>query len=306
MRIIDVPKSFQPDFDGKPYPQHQTTPLIEKRFLDHFETYGSSIDSDYIYIPMLWTSYHVNNNYGERANILQNFIDSIVSKYPNEKFFTVVQYAGGTLTSIPNSKIFSCSGISYCFNHGNGSYTNGVHDKHPSCQYIPIPLKCDDHSYPRRRDRFKVGFIGKLITHPCRFELYKHLRNLPGYAIYSSDNTPYPAQMFKALTANSIFTLAPRGYGPTSFRLYEALQMGSIPIYIGDDYWLPFSNELDWKKISVLIKQDQIINIPAIVDDLIASEEYLAIRKRISFLYDAYFSWEGIINFIINNISISK
>ncbi len=39
----------------------------------------------------------------------------------------------------------------------------------------------------------------------------------------------------------SNFTLAPRGFGATSFRMYEALQLGSVPIYIWDyDLALPF------------------------------------------------------------------
>ena len=34
---------------------------------------------------------------------------------------------------------------------------------------------------------------------------------------------------------DSLFSLCPRGYGPTSFRLYESIQLGSIPVYIAED-----------------------------------------------------------------------
>lgn len=41
--------------------------------------------------------------------------------------------------------------------------------------------------------------------------------------------------------AGGTFQLAPRGTGPTSFRLYESLQMGLVPIYIHDGQpWLPY------------------------------------------------------------------
>jgi hypothetical protein len=110
MRYIEVPAEFQPGFTGNPYPQHQKSHLIEKRCADYFCSPETEIESDYIYIPILWTSYHVNNGYGANANILQEYVDAIVEQFPDEKFFTVVQYAGGTLTSIPNSKIFACSG----------------------------------------------------------------------------------------------------------------------------------------------------------------------------------------------------
>ena len=46
---------------------------------------------------------------------------------------------------------------------------------------------------------------------------------------------------WKQLMGRAAFNLAPRGTGPTSFRFYEALQMGTIPVYIHDgDLWLPY------------------------------------------------------------------
>ena len=55
---------------------------------------------------------------------------------------------------------------------------------------------------------------------------------------------------FKRIMRNSIFSLCPRGFGPTSFRLYEAIQMGTIPVYIAEknEHVLPFANKIDWKK----------------------------------------------------------
>jgi hypothetical protein len=39
----------------------------------------------------------------------------------------------------------------------------------------------------------------------------------------------------------SKYNLAPRGFGRTSFRLAEIIQIGRIPAYIYDDYsWLPY------------------------------------------------------------------
>ena len=42
----------------------------------------------------------------------------------------------------------------------------------------------------------------------------------------------------------------PRGYGPTSFRLYESIEMQSIPIYISDEFILPYSNIIDWENFA--------------------------------------------------------
>ena len=58
------------------------------------------------------------------------------------------------------------------------------------------------------------------------------------------------------------------------------MQMGSIPIYVGDNHWLPFADEIDWKDICLIINnQDVSREIPDIVDDLIDSGEHLQMRK---------------------------
>lgn len=49
--------------------------------------------------------------------------------------------------------------------------------------------------------------------------------------------------MFENLQQNTQYNLAPRGWGRTSYRLAEIIQLGRIPIYIYDDHeWLPYRN----------------------------------------------------------------
>ena len=51
----------------------------------------------------------------------------------------------------------------------------------------------------------------------------------------------------------SYFSICPRGYGPTSFRLYESIQMGTVPIYISDKFFLPYIEFLDWSEFAILL-----------------------------------------------------
>jgi hypothetical protein len=49
-------------------------------------------------------------------------------------------------------------------------------------------------------------------------------------------------------SAKSIFVLAPRGCGRTSFRLYETFQYGSVMIYTYDDIpWIPYADYTQWR-----------------------------------------------------------
>ena len=60
------------------------------------------------------------------------------------------------------------------------------------------------------------------------------------------------------------FVLCPRGTGTSSFRLYETLMMGSIPIITGmKDY--PFDDEYDWDSFSFRI--DSIKDLQYLVDN---------------------------------------
>ena len=41
-------------------------------------------------------------------------------------------------------------------------------------------------------------------------------------------------EKFENLIKSSFFFLCPRGYGPASFRLYESIELGTVPVYISD------------------------------------------------------------------------
>jgi hypothetical protein len=69
---------------------------------------------------------------------------------------------------------------------------------------------------------------------------------------------------FIELAVKSKFCLCPRGYGLNSFRLYEAMQLGCVPVIITDEPYLPWKDELNWNEFSVLITPDKISNIVSI------------------------------------------
>ena len=79
--------------------------------------------------------------------------------------------------------------------------------------------------------------------------------------------------------------------------------MGSIPIYVGDNHWLPFADEINWKDICLVVNEKDIDSIPSIVDDLIDSGEHIQMRRNIQKIYQRYFSWDGIIENIEKRIS---
>jgi hypothetical protein len=288
LRILEVPESFLP---GMPiqYPPHQgNNPMIEHRCFDFFTKNYQEIETDYIYLPIQWTAYHLLNGYGQNVSPIQNYYESVIERFPNEKFFTVVQYDGGTLVSLDNCRIFASSGS---FNSPIGKNSS----------YDPIPLLCDPHPIPNNiNKKYKVSFCGRK-THNLRNEMFDILEDLDGYKLVDPNSHSFndaDVQNFRDLISNSVFGLCPRGYGPTSFRLYETIQMGTIPIFISDEFWLPFTDYVDWKKISILISENEILEIPKIVNDIIVKgmdKEMLDYGKM---CYNEYLGWNGTIKTI--------
>lgn len=291
IRIVDTPQQWLPKNTFR-YPPHQgLNPLIEERAFAYFNTVD--IDSDYLYVPIQWTQYHCSNNWGndtEKIAEMQQWANELPLKYPGEKFFTVVQYDDGTLVSIDNCKVFAAS-------------NSPKSPKSDTQEYIPIPLLSDPHpGNPKEQRMNKVGFAGRNDTHPIRKVMCDKLQGQEGYkfAVNLSNGL---SEAFRDIIYDSVFGLAPRGYGPTSFRMYETMQMDAIPIYISDVFWLPFADEIDWNKAAILIDENGIDNIPSIVDHLLETGEYENYLEYGRMVYDKYLTWDGTLNQISKTIS---
>jgi hypothetical protein len=285
IRVADVPQEFLPEMPVQ-YPPHQGySPMIEERAYSFFKT-KQELESDYIYIPIQWTSWHINpgGEYGQNIQPLIDFCNQLTEKHPDEKFFTIVQYDGGTLVPIDNCRIFASSGD---FSSPLGK--NSV--------YEPIPLLCDPHGGASREVReYKVGYAGR-DTHPLRVKMNQVLSHLPQYK-FAVNLDHSRTEVFRDILYNSVFALSPRGFGPASFRMYEAIQMQCVPIYISDEFWLPFTDYIEWDKMCLLIQGDEIETIPERVDALLESGEYQNMINYGQEMYEKHLTWDGCLNTI--------
>lgn len=63
------------------------------------------------------------------------------------------------------------------------------------------------------------------------------------------------------------YVLCARGSGNYSYRLYEALSLGRIPVLIDTDCALPFADEVDWRRHCIWVDADEVERIAEIVAD---------------------------------------
>jgi hypothetical protein len=92
------------------------------------------------------------------------------------------------------------------------------------------------------------------------------------------------------------FSLCMRGNGNFSYRLYEALSFGRIPILIDTDCVLPFSSIIDWSQHIIKVTEDQLCLLP----ELIAECKISPAKNRE--LWQTFFSAEGYYNNFIKEL----
>lgn len=74
--------------------------------------------------------------------------------------------------------------------------------------------------------------------------------------------------VFREIPKQSVFTLCPRGVAPWSFRTYEAILCGSIPVILADPWIPPFNNQLPWSRFSLHLPEEEIANVDSIITGL--------------------------------------
>lgn len=259
--------------------------IYEEYFYDYY--HNNNITTDREYIPILWTNLYISRNYGNsNMDDVQSYLDSLDR---NKKYFTVLQYDDGILQNIDDLDI-----VVFC--SGGGGQKN-VPEKNIG---YPIPLVCQPREHiNKNRDRdILCSFIGS-NTHPLRNLMTQKLNSLPGFDIVLSKIS---YDQFIDKMERSIFSLCPRGYGATSFRICESLQQGSIPIYVYDKDWSPWIDEFDFNEIGLKIHESQIDEIPNMINSL-TEEDLNRLRKNGEKIYNEYFDYKNCTIKIINKLN---
>lgn len=275
------PKANYPD-----YPPFKNGLYLEEYFYKYIIDNNIEFKNK-TYLPIFWTNLMGNkffNNEEINFSEIKKYIDSL-----NCELFTVTQHDDGIFVDNKNIKQFSAGGT-----------IDSIH--------IPLIYEDIDELFFNNRNTIKnifCSFNGSL-THSVRNKMYENLKDnknfifdIPNWTINVTDLNQH--KYFKNLVSSK-FVLAPRGYGRTSFRLYEALEAGAIPVYIWDDYeFLPYKNEISWDKLIVSININEIQDLERILLEITDSKIQEMQNYYLEFR-DNFFKLEGICKYIIQKI----
>jgi hypothetical protein len=99
----------------------------------------------------------------------------------------------------------------------------------------------------------------------------------------------------------SDFALCTRGWGNFSFRLYEALCLGRIPIFVDTDCVLPAEDVIDWRSLCVWVDERDVAQLPTIVHDTyhsLGNDEFKWRQRRCRTVWESYLSPHGFFRYL--------
>lgn len=236
--ILPVSDGLQPQDIPIIYPSHNKGFMeSEEAFLlflnNHPELLTDDAQkADWHYLPVYWdrwltTSINVKKNFEkEGSDRLQQEVNKCI--IDDKKTFTVYHYDHLKI-DLGRTVVFQASRLSK--------------------QGFDIPVLCALHSipFPLPKKKYLASFVGKIKTNPIRAEMQELLKDRTDTHIVRSQGRDY----FVQTILESFVVLSPRGFGSSSFRFFEAMQLGVVPFLIGDIDHRPFKKFLDWDSVSL-------------------------------------------------------
>jgi exostosin family protein len=272
--IVDVFRAFNVECRHPfPYPADNTI-IFEEWYFNQFIPDNAR---ERVYLPIFWTGYYVRSNFGKDAQAIQHLQGYLNVLDKTKKYYTIVQYDDGILNDLSHLdiRVFSMSGkpIDY-----------------------PLPLICMPHAFAFSEQKdLLMSFVGR-ITHPVRQQLIDLYGKRANCYLHASHHS---LQQYCQILARSTFALCPRGHGPSSFRIMEAVQYGAIPVYISDDFVL--GHNVGFPGILIHTENTEALeNLPTILNAALVVNPDM--QKHIPWAFRDYFTYDANKRLILENL----
>lgn len=284
--ILPFDKQFQPKRSPFNYPPHSKDYLVEQDFYRYLLknreiTTQNPAEADWYYLAIYWTRWHVIHDYAKTGLVeLQQEVDKSI--LDDNKTFTICQYDDGPVVNLGKTTIFLSS--------------------RKTERDIDIPLLCSPHRKPffRSTKKYLASFIGRLSTHSIRQEMVEYVKQRGDVYINDGDKG---SKFFVKKTLESYIALCPRGYGGSSFRFFESMQLGVVPFLIGDIDTRPFKKWISWSEVSLFA--NSVENINDILDSLNQSK-LLKMGQNATKLYKEKLTYQKWCQYVIKELEELK
>lgn len=116
------------------------------------------------------------------------------------------------------------------------------------------------------------SFVGSAATHPCRRNILAlrhpdaYIEDTTGFLFHAapSQESAQRRSSYRKLLGRSRYVLCPRGHGTATFRLFEVLAAGRVPVIVSDE-WVPPRGP-DWGAISIRWPESRVAELPHLLE----------------------------------------
>jgi len=250
--------------------------------------------------------------------IICDLIEDNLDNFNHEKTFVKMWFSklyhdsGNNLTYVQNEinkitndgqrsdLIFLCGHIIVnMLNFGNNKVLT-YHGSNFNNHTITIPMPAFNYSddpKPFNIRSKKVSFAGSFDTHWTRRHTWYSMlgeencdiRDTGAWHYYKDKNSQAPEfTNFKELLGDSLITLAPRGTGPCTIRLWESIESLSIPLVISDEYKDPNLGSHLLSDMVIRVKESDAQNLKSIINSLTMSDLELKFNEIVDYTHLPY------------------
>ena len=201
-----------------------------------------------IYVPIAWTDCL------HKGSLREDVQDTLDGLNPIFDYFSVSQL--DLAFGHPDLRLELPADLDFIL-YSAGGPPPGIAHRNSLLRVIPVPLL--------KEELVPTGLVKSIavssqssLTHPLRREIYSaHWRNF----LFLN-----PGDDWKVVLESSEFALAPRGFGITSFRMYEAIQLGTVPVYVWElEKWLPYQELVDWNSLAIIAEASDIASLTSLI-----------------------------------------
>ncbi|MDB5333139.1 MAG: hypothetical protein JWP03_4290, partial [Phycisphaerales bacterium] len=160
--------------------------------------------------------------------------------------------------------------------------------QHSFC-YLGIPEFEGDLIFGQTEPDLLFSFSGQLQNHACRRQIgalksdSAEIIDTSGTYIFGADpeTVRQMKERYRRQLARSKFVLCPRGVGTSSYRLFETMAAGRVPVIISDDWVEPAGPA--WEQFSIRVAERDVLDIPRLLKERENAFQEMATRCRAEF-----------------------
>ncbi|KAK1273933.1 putative glycosyltransferase [Acorus gramineus] len=233
-------------------------------------------------------------SYGNMTIIVQNYVEGLARKYPYwnrtlgaDHFFVTCHDVGvrafeGLPYLVKNSIRVVCS----------PSYNVGfIPHKDVALPQVlqPFALPAGGNDV---ENRTVLGFWAGHRNSKIRVILARVWENDTELAISNNRiNRAIGELVYQKQFYRTKFCICPGGSQVNSARITDSIHYGCVPVILSDYYDLPFNDILNWKKFSLILKENDVYQLKSILK-AVTDEQFIALHKGVAEA-QKHFQWSS-------------